>query len=146
MNILPGFLRKKKPVDITKDVGQLVQILESISGGFFSLDKEYRFTYWNRAAEEGTGLKREEVIGKNVFEIFPNAKGAELGERYRIAMESKSVQSFETAYKDDRFEAWYNIRIYPTGSGISVLFHDVTEQKRQQKQREALLEISRVIN
>ena len=105
MNILPGFLRKKKPVDITKDVGQLVQILESISGGFFSLDTEYRFTYWNRAAEEGTGLKREEVIGKNVFEIFPNAKGAELGERYRLAMESKSVQSFETAYKDDRFEA-----------------------------------------
>ncbi|MEK6572225.1 MAG: ATP-binding protein, partial [Bacteroidota bacterium] len=145
MRIWPRF-KKKKQVDLTKDVGQLVQILESISGGFFSLDKEYRFTYWNRAAEEGTGLKREEVLGKNVFEIFPNAKGAELGERYKVAMESKSFQSFETAYKDDRFEAWYDIRIYPTGSGISVLFQDITERKRQQQQKEALLEISRAIN
>jgi len=145
MRIWPFRRRKNAPVDLSNDVGQPVQILESISGGFFSLDKDYRFTYWNRAAEEGTGLKREEVLGKNVFEIFPNAKGAELGERYRLAMESKSVQSFETAYKDDRFEAWYNIRIYPAGSGISVLFHDITDQKRQQRQKEALLEISRVI-
>jgi PAS domain S-box-containing protein len=144
LHIWPFSRRKSRTIDKPNDVAQPVQILEGISGGFFSLDQDYRFTYWNRAAEEGTGLKREEVLGKNVFEIFPNAKGAELGDRYRIAMESKSVQSFETAYKDDRFEAWYNIRIYPAGNGISVLFHDVTDQKRQQRQKEALLEISRV--
>jgi len=145
VHIWPFSRRRSSAVDKPTDVGQPVQILEGISGGFFSLDENYRFTYWNRAAEEGTGLKREDVLGKNVFEIFPNAKGAELGDRYKIAMESKTVQSFETAYKDDRFEAWYNIRIYPAGNGISVLFHDITEQKRQQRQKEALLEISRVI-
>ena len=30
-------------------------ILEGISGGFFALNKEYNFIYWNRAAEEGSG-------------------------------------------------------------------------------------------
>ncbi len=122
------------------------EILEGISGGFFALDCNYVFTYWNRAAEEGTGLKREDVLGKNVFEIFPNAKDAELGEKYRLAMEKKLYQSFETSYRDERFEAWYDIRIYPTDSGISVFFQDITEQKRQQRQKEMLMEVSHVIN
>ena len=122
------------------------EILEGISGGFFALDTDYRFTYWNRAAEEGTGLKRDQVLGKNVFEVFPNAKDAELGEKYRLAMEKRAFQSFETSYRDERFEAWFDIRIYPTESGISVFFQDITQNKRQQQQKEMLMEVSHVIN
>ena len=123
-----------------------VEILEGISGGFFALDNAFRFTYWNRAAEEGTGLKKEYVLGKNVFEIFPNARDAELGEKYRMVMEKKVFQSIETCYRDERFEAWYDVRIYPTDSGISVFFQDVTDQKREQRQKEMLMEVSHVIN
>lgn len=122
------------------------QILEGISGGFFALDPQLRFTYWNRAAEDGTGLKREDVLGKNVFEVFPNAESAELGEKYRLAMQTKTFQSIETSYRDDRFEAWYDVRIYPTETGLSVLFQDITEKKRQERQKEALLQVSHAIN
>jgi PAS domain S-box-containing protein len=131
---------------MVNSIKQYENILEGISGGFFALDINYRFTYWNRAAEEGTGLKRKNVLGKNVFDIFPNARNAEHGEKYRLAMEKKEYQSFETCYKDERFEAWYDIRIYPTESGISVLFQDITDKKRQQRQKEMLLEISHAIN
>ena len=129
-----------------KPTQQFEEILEGISGGFFALDSDYRFTYWNRAAEEGTGLNREQVLGKNVFEVFPNARDAELGERYRVAMEKRAFQSFETSYRDERFEAWYDIRIYPTESGLSVFFQDITQQKQQQQQKEMLMEVSHVIN
>ncbi len=122
------------------------EILESISGGFFALDTDFRFTYWNRAAEEGTGFSRANVLGKHVFEIFPNAETSELGDRYRTAMATKSFQSFETSYRDKNFEAWYNIRIYPNENGLSVFFQDITQQKQQERQRETLLEISHVIN
>ena len=121
-------------------------ILESISGGFLALDDQYRVTYWNHAAEIGTGLSADEVLGKNVFEIFPNAEHAELGRRYRLAMESREYQSFETSYKDERFEAWYDVRMYPSMSGLSVFFQDITEKKRQEKQKEILVAISRAIN
>ena len=129
-----------------KPTQQFEEILEGISGGFFALDSDYRFTYWNRAAEEGTGLNREQVLGKNVFEVFPNARDAELGEKYRVAMEKRAFQSFETSYRDERFEAWYDIRIYPTESGLSVFFQDITQQKQQQQQKEMLMEVSHVIN
>ncbi len=123
-----------------------VEILEGISGGFFALDNEYRFNYWNRGAEEGTGYTRDQVLGRSVFDVFPNARDAELGEKYRLAMETKTFQSFETCYKDERFEAWYDIRIYPTENGISVFFQDITNQKREQRQKEMLMEVSHVIN
>jgi len=61
-------------------------------------------------------------------------------------MEKKLFQSIETSYRDERFEAWYDIRVYPTDSGISVFFQDITEQKRQQRQKEMLMEVSHVIN
>ena len=121
-------------------------LLEGMSGGFFALDGQFNITYWNRAAGKGTGLSSEDVLGRNVFEIFPNAREATLGEKYRLAMESRTFQSFETSYKDDRFDAWYDVRVYPTDEGIAVLFQDITDQKREQRQKEILVEISQAIN
>ncbi len=128
------------------DHTQYENILESISGGFFALDGEYRITYWNHAAETGTGLKSSEVLGKHVFEVFPNAENAVLGDKYRLAMDTKTFQSLETAYKDTRFEAWFDVRIYPAANGLSVFFQDITEKKREQHQKEILVEISKAIN
>jgi PAS domain S-box-containing protein len=125
---------------------QYESILESISGGFCALNTEYRVTYWNKAAEAGTGLKSEDVLGKNVFEVFPNAKDAVLGERYRLAMETRTYQSFETCYKDERFEAWYDVRIYPAESGLSIFFQDITREKSDQQQKEVMMEMSKAIN
>lgn len=125
---------------------QLEGILEGIVGGFFALNNDYKITYWNKAAESGTGLSAEEVLGEDVFDVFPNAAGANLGEKYRLAMNTKTFQSFETAYKDERFEAWYDVRIYPAEDGISVFFQDITEKKRNQRQKDVLVEISKAIN
>src|SRR5437867_3603057 len=125
---------------------RLEGILEGIIGGFFALNDRYQITYWNKAAGLGTGLRAEEVLGRNVFDVFPNAAGATLGEMYKRAMDTKTFQSFETAYKDERFEAWYDVRIYPAEEGISVFFQDITQKKRDQRQKEVLVEISKTIN
>ena len=127
------------------DQSQYQNILESISGGFFALDGQYRITYWNHAAEVGTGLSAAEVIGKNVFEVFPNAQGTPLADKYRLAMDTKTFQSLETAYRDERYEKWYDVRIYPAADGLSVFFQDITEQKRDQRQKELLVEVSKAI-
>ena len=121
-------------------------VLESISGGFFALDNDMRITYWNRAAEEGTGMSAAEVLGKHVFQVFPNAEGAELGEKYRLAMSTRTFQSIETSYKDDRFEAWYDVRIYPAEDGLSVFFQDITGKKNEIRRKEILVEVSQAIN
>lgn len=45
-------------------------ILESISDGVFTVDKEWKITSFNRAAEHITGVRRENAIGQNCFEVF----------------------------------------------------------------------------
>ncbi len=122
------------------------QILEGITDGFFALDEQYCFTYWNKAAEEGAGYVREDVLGKNVFEIFPNAKDAELGEKYRAAMESKIPQSCVSSYKDDRVDLFFDVRIFPMENGIVVFFHDISEEQRQRQQQQALIAVSHALN
>lgn len=45
-------------------------ILESISDGVFTVDGEWRITSFNRAAEEITGVKRKDAIGRLCSELF----------------------------------------------------------------------------
>jgi PAS domain S-box-containing protein len=45
-------------------------ILESISDGVFTVDHQWRITSFNRAAEEITGIRRAEAIGKLCAEVF----------------------------------------------------------------------------
>ncbi|RJP79418.1 MAG: PAS domain S-box protein [Desulfobacteraceae bacterium] len=45
-------------------------ILESISDGVFTVDDKWKITSFNRAAEEITGITREEAIGRQCSEVF----------------------------------------------------------------------------
>ena len=45
-------------------------ILESISDGVFTVDRDWRITSFNRAAREITGISREEAVGKRCSEVF----------------------------------------------------------------------------
>ncbi len=45
-------------------------ILESVADGVFTVDKEWRITSFNRAAEQITGVSREEAIGQRCCDVF----------------------------------------------------------------------------
>jgi PAS domain S-box-containing protein len=45
-------------------------ILESISDGVFTVDREWRITSFNRAAEKITGIRRDEAVGRLCSEVF----------------------------------------------------------------------------
>jgi PAS domain S-box-containing protein len=59
-------MKKRQPIAVnTTDI-----ILESISDGVFTVDHDWRITSFNRAAEEITGIQRDEAIGKRCSEVF----------------------------------------------------------------------------
>ena len=45
-------------------------ILENIADGVFSVNCDWRITYYNRAAEKITGICREKALGKLCWEVF----------------------------------------------------------------------------
>src|SRR6478672_130360 len=67
---------------------QAAHILESITDGFFALDDGWRFTYVNGAAERLLGKKRDLLLGRRVFEEFPNIVGRPVFRAWRRAVRS----------------------------------------------------------
>ena len=106
-------------------------ILESISDAFYTVDRRWRFTYVNNRAEELWGLRREELLGKSVWEEFPEEVGSESHRRLERAMEEGVTTEFEA--ESPILGAWVAVRAYPSRGGLSVYFQDVTERKRTEE-------------
>jgi PAS domain S-box-containing protein len=109
---------------------QLLATLESISDAFFSLDLDWRLTYVNPQMTRLVNRSSQELIGKNIWEEFPEAAGALFEQEYRRAVAERVTVSFEAFYPP--FNVWYAVRAYPMASGLAVYFQDVTEQKNAQ--------------
>lgn len=103
------------------------KILESIGDGFFSVDKNWIVTYWNKKAEEIIGIKRENLVGYNLWEKFPEAKDLEFFRQYKKAFDTQTPVHFEEYFPP--YNQWYEANGYPTPEGISVFFRDITDKK-----------------
>jgi PAS domain S-box-containing protein len=46
------------------------ELLDYVPDGVFTVDAEWRVTFFNRAAEQITGIKRGEAVGRRCCEVF----------------------------------------------------------------------------
>jgi PAS domain S-box-containing protein len=118
-------------------------ILESISDAFYAVDNVWRFTYVNGKAEELWGRSREELLGKNIWEEFPEAVDRESYRRITRAMEEDVTTEFETRLASG---AWVAGRAYPSREGLSVYFRDETEHRRTVEAQRFLVQASAVLS
>ena len=108
-------------------IAKAFDILESISDGFFALDRDWRFTYVNKQAASNLGLQSEDIIGQNIWDKFPQFNGGESELTYRKAMAEGQPRVFEV--QGPVTSQWHNVRVYPSANGISVYWQDITERK-----------------
>jgi PAS domain S-box-containing protein len=106
-------------------------VLESINDGFLAVDREWRFTYLNPQAERLFDKKPGELLGKNLWEVFPPLIGTEFEQAYRRTA-SEGVTLSVTAFYPDH-DRWYEVHFYPAADGVSVYFRDVNERKRAEE-------------
>jgi PAS domain S-box-containing protein len=113
------------------------EILESISDAFFTLSADWQFTYANRRALETWSLTADEVIGRRLLEVFPQAEGSEVHAAYLHAMKNRETVRLETV--SPVIGRWLSVTIYPSAAGgLSVYFRDIDERK-QAEERQKLL-------
>ncbi len=107
-------------------------ILESIGDSFYAVDRDLTVTYWNKTAEEKTGIKRELIIGKNLCEYLSIFGNEDYSDFLLKAFSEQTLVHFE-AY-DKWLNAWNDVTIYPSQEGLSVFVHDNTERKLAEHQ------------
>jgi PAS domain S-box-containing protein len=122
---------------LIKSESKYRQLAESITDVFFAMDKDFRFTYWNKASEKLTGIAASEAIGKSLFELFPISYETRPQEIYRKVMVTKMPESFTSEFVLNGENHVFEISVYPSREGISVFTKDITELNRIRAKNEA---------
>ncbi len=114
---------------------RVTRLLEAMPAGFYSLDREWRFTHVNAEAERLLQHSRDELLGKVIWEAFPAAVNSVFEDSYRQAVETGKPLAFDAHYPAP-LNGWFELRAWPTPDGLSVYFLEVTDRRRANEQAE----------
>ena len=134
------------------------KVIESVSSIYIILSTELNILYVNEALEKASMRRREDIIGRNLFEVFPdnpadkNADGvSNLSNSLHSVIKNKkqhtmAVQKYDIQRPDGTFEVRYwsplNIPVLNSENEIEYIIHrveDVTEFvliKNEQKNKD----------
>jgi len=107
---------------------RMVNILQTMPAAFIAMDGDFNLTYVNDMAERLMRKPREELIGANVWEAFPEAVGTAFHAAGMTALSERVPVEFEDYYPP--FDSWFEVHAYPVEDGLSVYFRDITDRKR----------------
>ncbi len=130
-------LKKRYDNYLKSQADQLHNIMERVPESFFSLDTDWNYTYVNRFYCTYMGMGKEELIGRNIWELFPEAKE---GRFYATCLEVAKTGMPCNTEEVSPYNAstTISVQVYSTGEDISVHFVDITEKKREQDRLEKL--------
>ncbi len=110
---------------------QLEQVFEATTDAIVALDREWNFSYINGRAREILAAKGE-LIGRSLWEEFPDTRGNIFEQNYRRAMAEGVSAEFEAFYPEP-LNAWYWVEARPSDQGIVVFFRDITLRREREQ-------------
>jgi PAS domain S-box-containing protein len=114
---------------------RLREFVENVSDGFAAFDADWTIEYINAAGSALVGRRPDELVGRNHWEVFPDARGTAIEAEYRRAVADRVPFRLTTFFPPH--DRWYEISGYPTENGLSVFFVDVSRRMRDDLARRA---------
>jgi len=106
-------------------------IFDALLDAYICLDREFRYTFVNRASEQLLGTSRTDLLGKVLWEVYPELGGTNFESCYRRAMGERISVAFEEYYAP--WQRWHSITAIPlpdSNDGIMVRTLDITGRKQ----------------
>lgn len=110
------------------EYNNVVDVLESMSDAFVSLDKNWCYTYMNQKAGIIFNRDPKKMVGKHIWTEFPEGIGQPFHLNYEKAMRERIAITIEEYYPP--YDKWFENRIFPIETGISIFFQDITDRKK----------------
>ncbi|MCU4924474.1 PAS domain S-box protein [Halobacteria archaeon AArc-dxtr1] len=111
---------------------ELEHIFGRIDDAFYGVDEEFRFTHVNERAEELLQHDAADLLGEQLWDVFPDlVEIDEVWDAFHTALETQQPTSYELYY--DTLDFWVEANLYPSETGISVYFRDVTDRKEREQ-------------
>ena len=130
--------------EVIKKTEQIENIMESITDGFVAFDENLCYTYANKTIGEMLGCEPESLIGKNIWELFPDVIGSSTYHAIQTAFVERKYICNEDYYAP--LNLWQENRVYPSATGISMFIRDISERKNKEKQNALIAEIALIFN
>ncbi|MGC1240032.1 MAG: PAS domain S-box protein [Chryseosolibacter sp.] len=130
--------RKVAELSLIETNKKVLSTLESIQDGFYALDSNWVITYWNKEAERLLMTKREDVIGQDLWQKFPDLRSLRFYPEYHRALTEKMSVRFEEYFPPR--DNWYDIAVFPSEDGLTVYFKDITSRKQSEQKMKELNE------
>jgi PAS domain S-box-containing protein len=130
-------------LDITDRIGreqaqtasaEIRSILERIGDAYMAFDTEWRYTYVNRKAAELALKPASELIGRRVWDEFPESVHTPFFRELQRALRDQAPIEFDNYYKP--LGKWFANSVYPSPSGVGVFYRDITERVNIQTELE----------
>ncbi|RBI63031.1 hypothetical protein DMJ13_00270 [halophilic archaeon] len=109
---------------------ELDDVFERIDDAFFALDEQWRFTYVNEQAAAVFDGTPETLVGESVWDRHPDVVDTEFRDQFERAMDTQEPLEFESYYPP--VGSWLEVNVYPSASGLSVYFDDISKRKRRE--------------
>jgi len=96
--------------------------------------EDFIFVDFNRSAEQIDGIKKENLIGRSVVEVFPGVKEFGLFDvLQRVWRTGQAEHHPVSIYRDARGVSWRDNYVYRSPSGeVIAVYEDVTERKHSE--------------
>jgi PAS domain S-box-containing protein len=110
---------------------ELEDVFERVDDAFYALDDEFRFEHVNDRAAQYLGTSAGELLGRTPWEVIDVDEDDPLFAKYETALATQEPVSFERY--SEPLGMWEMVRVYPSESGLSVYFRDITERKERER-------------
>ncbi len=135
--------RKQAEWEAKKAARRVHTVIESITNAFYSLDREWRFTYVNDQAEKQLERRREELLGHPIWTVLPHKVEMDYFPRFHRAVETGVPEGFEIF--SPALGKWFDVHAYPSEDGLSVYSQEITARVEAQRQLENSHKLLRAI-
>lgn len=103
-------------------------VYERIADGVVALDSNWRYVYLNRQGAQMLGREHpEDLVGRHIWTEFPEGENQPFARAYRQAMDEQRAITIEDCYVP--WNRWFENRIYPSPTGLTIYFTDITGRK-----------------
>lgn len=110
--------------------------LHRLPDAVVTFDVAWRYVFMNRQAEVNHKCRPGELLGRCVWDVFPEGRELETYRRYVRAMEAQEEDVFDEYLP--MFGRWYEQRLFPTPQGLTVVARDITDWIELREAREQL--------
>jgi PAS domain S-box-containing protein len=113
----------------TEHYERIRTILTSITQCYAVFNKALAFEDLNPQAEAHLGMKREELVGRKLWEVLPGSDKTPLGLAFLEAQQTKAMVHCEVPSVRRRGQ-WIELHLYPNDHGLAVYWRDITDRKK----------------